>query len=742
MITIHHILNMASILLGFTIFFITWFGNISNNGHRLKVISIAILISSTLSFAYVMSTFGIYPLKYNNDINTLLWVTARLIWSGALLYGLYIPDDDIKAVTETSSYIVVVMLIIVMSCADLWNQSIILNQQAIISALWIAFACDLLALFILRHRRTIYVAGSLIQACMIFDALTNICLIAEVSHLLGENILSHLFKFLSYYYLLLAVFYYLIKNPYQHLTLLKEQMEELATKNATLYKESEQQRNLVEDILAKIGAIISSQLNLKDTLDAIADMVADIMHSRQSIIAMLTSDQSHLQVLASYGITTPPTYLPFDQCLGAQAIAENKSLFIGNLSTRPDIFRPQLIFSSISSLISAPLVNNGQVIGTIEAYSNESDAFTQKDALLLTALGNYAGAAISSAMLYEETKLRLEEERFLSEIAQDASSTIDPKTIMEQCTDHVVEALSADTGLSFLFDTIPNHLNIVASINFNYKISEVKLEDLPKLNSLIKNLKPVTSTADVFPPLAEIYDQNSPRHIMIIPITLDSVLLGVIIVGWQGFVTSERINRLSFASLMAQQIALGLEKARLYNQVKSMALSDGLTGLANRRNFNMFLKTELRRASSLNRPLSLIMFDLDKFKLYNDTYGHLTGDKLLTQIGQILHNTVRSIDLPARFGGDEFSVILPECTSTEAFRLAEAVRKAVESSQFPDNIGTFSAKVTASLGVATYDPGMVLIPLEADRIIAIADKALYQAKQNGRNQVIATTVLE
>lgn len=742
MITIHHILNMASILLGFTIFFITWFGNISNNGHRLKVISIAILISSALSFAHVMSYLGIYTFKYTSDISTLLWITARLIWSGALLYGLYIPDDNTKTITKVSSYIVVVTLITVMSCADLWHQSIILSQQVIISALWIALACDLLALFILHHRHTIYVAGSLIQACLIFDALTNICLIAEVSQVLESNILSYLFKFLSYYYLLLAVFYYLIKNPYQHLTLLKEQMEELAAKNAKLYKESEQQRNLVEDILAKLGAIISSQLNLKDTLDAIADMVADIMHARQSIIAMLTSDQSHLQVLASYGITTPPAYLPFDQCLGTQAIAENRALFISNVSTHPDIFRPQLIFSSISSLISAPLVNNGQVIGTIEAYSNETDAFTQKDALLLTALGNYAGTAIASAMLYEETKLRLEEERFLSEIAQDASATIDTNTIMKQCTDHVVEALSADTGLGFLFDTIPNHLNIVASINFNYKISAVNLEDLPKLNSLIKNLKPVTSTADVFPPLAELYDQNSPRHIMIIPLTLDSVLLGAIIIGWQGFVTPERINRLSFAALMAQQIALGLEKARLYTQVKSMALSDGLTGLANRRNFDMFLKTELRRAASLKRPLSLIMFDLDKFKFYNDTYGHITGDKLLTQIGQILYNTVRSIDLPARYGGDEFSVILPECTSTEATALAETVRKAVDNSQFPDNMGTFSAKITVSLGVTTYDPAIVLIPPDADRIIAIADKALYQAKQNGRNQVIATTVLE
>ena len=156
----------------------------------------------------------------------------------------------------------------------------------------------------------------------------------------------------------------------------------------------------------------------------------------------------------------------------------------------------------------------------------------------------------------------------------------------------------------------------------------------------------------------------------------------------------------------------------------------------------MFLNTELRRAATLKRPLSLIMLDLDKFKTYNDTYGHPTGDKLLAQLGKILQQSVRNIDFPARYGGEEFSIILPECSNTDAMALAEKIRQAVESGHFPDNSGTFTARITASLGVATHDPSMGLPPLDIARFVASADEALYQAKNQGRNQVANATIIQ
>lgn len=186
-----------------------------------------------------------------------------------------------------------------------------------------------------------------------------------------------------------------------------------------------------------------------------------------------------------------------------------------------------------------------------------------------------------------------------------------------------------------------------------------------------------------------------------------------------------------------------LEKhQRLYEEIKSVALSDGLTNIANRRNFDMFLKTELHRAASLKQPVSLIIMDLDKFKIYNDTFGHLTGDKLLSQVGQILSHNVRAIDLPARYGGEEFSIILPEIGLKDAVEVAEKLRVTIEGSNFPDHSGTFTAKITASFGIATYDPTILTRQPDSEKIISIADKALYKAKQAGRNRVFASTIFQ
>jgi diguanylate cyclase (GGDEF)-like protein len=315
---------------------------------------------------------------------------------------------------------------------------------------------------------------------------------------------------------------------------------------------------------------------------------------------------------------------------------------------------------------------------------------------------------------------------------------MDPDTILTQCLPFIMQALYADSGICFTCSNTCNLLVIKAALNFDCDVKEIELEYNQELAAVVRGLKPELIAASGLP------EQNAKRiegaKLLGLPLVVDHHALGLILLGWQKNQQPEQC-RLSFAALMAQQIALGLEKAQLYNQVKAMALSDGLTGLANRRNFDMFLEVELRRANSLKRSLSLIMFDLDRFKSYNDTYGHLTGDKLLAQVGQILRQNVRGIDLPARYGGEEFSIILPECSNAEAVAIAEKIRHSVEVSQFPDSQGSFSAHITASLGVATYNPLLASDPPSKEQIIAIADKALYRAKEAGRNQVNNATVL-
>lgn len=176
-----------------------------------------------------------------------------------------------------------------------------------------------------------------------------------------------------------------------------------------------------------------------------------------------------------------------------------------------------------------------------------------------------------------------------------------------------------------------------------------------------------------------------------------------------------------------QLLETNLELQRLTN-------SDGLTGLSNRRYFDEYLGAEWRRAQREQTQVALLMIDVDAFKAYNDTYGHVAGDEVLRRVaGVIRDNCARPADLPARFGGEEFSMILPATSAGGARLLAEKVRRAIESLQIPHSGSPTSGVVTISIG------GAVIVPDEqgdANRLVQAADTGLYQAKRNGRNQVV------
>ena len=173
--------------------------------------------------------------------------------------------------------------------------------------------------------------------------------------------------------------------------------------------------------------------------------------------------------------------------------------------------------------------------------------------------------------------------------------------------------------------------------------------------------------------------------------------------------------------------------SRIHTQLKDLSVRDGLTGLYNHAYFKTRLGEELARAARFDRPLSIILFDLDHFKSCNDNYGHGVGDQLLEELATLLSTNLRAVDIPARYGGEEFAIILPETRFSLAIEVAERLRRLVEGYRFLLDHPKGPFAITLSGGVAAFD----WAGSTPDVLLDAADRALYKAKAEGRNRVCA-----
>jgi diguanylate cyclase (GGDEF)-like protein len=197
-----------------------------------------------------------------------------------------------------------------------------------------------------------------------------------------------------------------------------------------------------------------------------------------------------------------------------------------------------------------------------------------------------------------------------------------------------------------------------------------------------------------------------------------------------------RVHRMRGAAIeglqtLAAQLGNAVWRADLLEQTERAALTDGLTGLDNRRSFDIELAKRLDEARRTERPLSLCLMDIDHFKSFNDTFGHQAGDETLAAVAAAVRGTCRGSDLPARYGGEELALLLPGSGLDDAVEVAERVRQAVEAIELP------TRQVTVSIGVSTTDGSC-----SAELLIEASDRALYASKEGGRNRVTAepTTV--
>lgn len=190
-------------------------------------------------------------------------------------------------------------------------------------------------------------------------------------------------------------------------------------------------------------------------------------------------------------------------------------------------------------------------------------------------------------------------------------------------------------------------------------------------------------------------------------------------------------HEVSLLKNISEQIAKVIDKSLLFHHTRELTITDELTGIYNRRYFNQRYEREILRAKRYGRTVTVVMVDIDHFKVYNDTHGHLKGDELLKTFCSLLDSIIRKADILARYGGEEFVLILPEIKKQKAIQAAEKFRRAIEKHKFDGEASQPNGKITISLGLATYPTDAS----DSKSLLEIADQSLYAVKSSVRNAV-------
>ena len=214
------------------------------------------------------------------------------------------------------------------------------------------------------------------------------------------------------------------------------------------------------------------------------------------------------------------------------------------------------------------------------------------------------------------------------------------------------------------------------------------------------------------------------------PLKVRDTTLGVLVAVNRLGEAPFEMRHLRILSLLANHTAIAIENGKLYRRAEQLAVTDDLTQVYNYRYLKMALRREVKRAARFGQVFSVVMLDVDNLKAYNDRHGHLRGSEVLRILAQVLVREARSIDLVAKYGGDEFVLILPQTTREGACVLADRVQRSVEATAFPR---VEPGVITVSMGVATYPESGAT----AGELLEAADIALYAAKQSGKNRFVA-----
>ncbi len=485
----------------------------------------------------------------------------------------------------------------------------------------------------------------------------------------------------------------------------------------------------------------SARLNLKQVYDATYHGVCDLLVCDAFFIALYDdkTDSGEFVFRIEQDAELPPERFALDEGMVAYVIHNRCSIVVAEAAqeTRFQIRRwggPH----AVRSLVCVPMSYADRTIGVLSVQSYQPNAYTDADIKVLNAFASPAALAIHNARLFVESQRKVDQLAVLNEVTRIVSSTIEISRLLDLIYAEVHRLLpAADSYFVALIDPEKQMLSVEMMVDDGERFEPTAIPLGNGLASLVIQRR------------APLLLRNVAEQVQLLGITPAPLGKPKISSSWLGvpMITSEHLlGLLAVASYrvdafdesdqeilqsVATQAAIAIDNARHHAEVEQQARHDSLTGALNHGYFLTRLREELERAEKNQTSLALIMLDIDHFKDYNDSYGHLVGDTILRAMVQVILSIIEATDLVGRWGGEEFIIALPGCDKSSARLVAERIRTKLAEVKLEGAHGR-------AVPVPTLSQGIAMFPNDAAGVFAlvdVADACLYRAKNRGRDQI-------
>ncbi len=390
---------------------------------------------------------------------------------------------------------------------------------------------------------------------------------------------------------------------------------------------------------------------------------------------------------------------------------------------------------TIHSIHSFPIFYRNHLAWVIQVYNTPLD---QETVQMITAFCRHIAISLENISLRQEVRKHSKVLSVVTDFGVAINSKLDSQDLYQAILFKTLEVLQAEQGSLMIFEDASEELSIKCIKGINSKLVErLRLTPGEGISGIAFEAGKPLLVKDIesdprFP--SNRRARYRTKSCMSIPLAINERKIGVLNIADKVSGEAFDENDLNLLVSIASHASVALDRAESYQRsedLRKISITDPLTELFNRRFFQNRLIDEIERGKRHNQPLSLIMLDIDNFKEYNDTYGHLAGDEALKITAGVIRGSIRNIDMVARYGGEEFAVILPMTEAYAARDIAERIRSGVASRYYPDEAHRMDVRLSVSLGIASF-------PEDADNLLNLvgnADKALYLAKVSGKNRV-------